>query len=69
MSIFDTYRVVYTDRDFGDVASPPLDRDNAMARFDEFMAGQQPLMRDAERVRVISEKVWIESQAAREGAR
>jgi hypothetical protein len=64
VSIFDTYRVVYT-IDGVDTPGTPTDLQNAMARFDEFMAGQQPLMRDAQRVRVISEKVWIESQAVK----
>jgi len=65
VSIFDTYRVVYT-IDGVDTPGTPTDLQNALAGFDDFLAGQQPLMRDAERVRVISEASWLDSQASKE---
>lgn len=61
MSIYDTYRVVYTVPGSNDFADPAMGWEAAMERFNErvvmggFVAGS--------RLRVISEKTWIETQA------
>ena len=62
MSIFDTYRVVTTDKDGVDTPGNLWDRDIAMAIFAAVLMTADPKPR---RVRVISEKVWIESQAVK----
>jgi hypothetical protein len=67
VSIFDTYRVVYTTPSAEDRPSAPKGRELALVAFyrevDTIIA-QHPLV-GKERIRVISEKVWIESQAVK----
>ena len=70
MSIFDTYRVVLTNADGSQVPLDLQSREGALEEFDLILAvGADEPWQGQERMRVISEKVWIESQAAREGAR
>ena len=64
MSIFDTYRVVYTAPDGVQDPGALMTRESAIEFFDIEMDGCAPLV-GKERVRVISEKVWIESQAVK----
>jgi hypothetical protein len=70
VSIFDTYRVVLTNADGSQVPLDLQSREGALEEFDLILAvGADEPWQGQERMRVISEKVWIESQAAREGAR
>jgi hypothetical protein len=64
VSIFDTYRVVYTSPSGWETASFLMTREAALTEFNATLAVADDWTR-AERVRVISEKVWIESQAVK----
>jgi hypothetical protein len=68
VSIFDTYRVVYTSPSGIESGSPLMTRDAALAQFDETIA-PGGAWTGQERLRVLSEKVWIESQASKEERR
>jgi len=66
VSIFDTYRVVYTTSEGIQQPGGLFDaRDLAMARFDFLLAKHSIDGTFPGRLRVISEKVWIESQAVK----
>jgi len=64
VSIFDTYRVVYTEPSGWQTAGPLTSREDALAHFASTVAAGGTWT-GAERLRVISEKVWIESQAVK----
>jgi hypothetical protein len=65
VSIHNTYRLVYTSPGGRQSASSPLTRETAMAYFDQQMgAGAKPPWIGRERLRVITEKTWLETQAA-----
>ena len=66
MSIFDTYRVVLTNADGSQVPLDLQSREGALEEFDLILAvGADEPWQGQERMRVISEKVWIESQAVK----
>jgi hypothetical protein len=76
VSIFDTYRVVYTTPTGPEATGMPADRATALSIFDDLLScGKCPKVLggdvielpivDGRRLRVISEKVWIESQAVK----
>lgn len=58
MTVHDTYRVVYTAPDGCEVAGNLLERDLALGLFTALLQTASPVPR---RLRVISEKVWLES--------
>jgi hypothetical protein len=62
VSIHDTYRVVYTRDDGSEVAGNLLERDIAVGLFTVLLQTASPKPR---RIRVISEKTWMESQAVK----
>jgi hypothetical protein len=66
VSIFDTYRVVITSPIGNDAAFQPMTREGAMAKFNRLLieGADEPWI-GKDRIRVISEKVWIESQAVK----
>jgi hypothetical protein len=65
VSIFDTYRVVYTSPSGIESSSPLMTREAALAQFDATIAPGGAWMR-VERLRVISEASWLDSQASKE---
>jgi hypothetical protein len=62
VSIYDTYRVVTTNKDGTEKAGNLWDRDIAMAIFGAVLATADP---KPARVRVVSEKTWRESLAVK----
>jgi hypothetical protein len=67
VSIYDTYRVVYTTSSGEDRPSAPKPRDLALVAFyrEVDTIAKHPLV-GKERIRVISEASWLESQASKE---
>jgi hypothetical protein len=63
VNIFDTYRVVLTRADGMQIPTTLKSREGAMDYFTGALAAH-PMPKGA-RLRVISEKVWIESQAVK----
>jgi hypothetical protein len=65
VTIFDTYRVVLANADGSQVPLDLQSREGALEDFNLLLVvGADEPWQGQERIRVISEKVWIESQAA-----